>query len=213
MDMDLTNFRKEYSDRGLKRAELDSDPVLQFSKWFAQAIEFQVHEPNAMTLATVDSTLTPHQRTVLLKQFDSNGFVFFTNYTSRKARHIAQNPGVSLLFPWLILERQVIIRGRAEKISPQESLEYFLTRPRESQIGAWVSDQSEIIPSREFLTQKLEEIRTRFADDEISLPPFWGGYRVIPESYEFWQGGPARLHDRFLYEYDTVEWNISRLSP
>lgn len=211
--MDLADFRKEYSDRGLKRTEMDVNPVAQFSTWFAQATELGLHEPNAMTLATVDATGMPFQRTVLLKYYDEDGFVFFTNYGSRKALQIAQNPRVSLLFPWVTLERQVIIQGTAEKISTVESLKYFASRPRESQIGAWVSNQSEVITSRKFLLQKLAEIGEKFSKGEIPLPSFWGGYRVRPEAIEFWQGGPARLHDRFLYRRSAGGWNIERLSP
>jgi pyridoxamine 5'-phosphate oxidase len=211
--MDLAEFRKEYSSRGLRREELNPDPVAQFSEWFIQATELEVHEPNAMTLATVDQEGMPYQRTVLLKYYDKDGFVFFTNYGSRKAAQIAANPKVSLLFPWITLERQVIIQGSAEKISTAESLRYFASRPRESQIGAWVSNQSEVITSWKFLMQKLAEIREKFHHGEIPLPSFWGGYRVVPEAIEFWQGGPARLHDRFLYRKHDAGWAIERLSP
>jgi pyridoxamine 5'-phosphate oxidase len=211
--MNLAEFRKEYSDRGLRREELNPNPVAQFSEWFIQATELEVHEPNAMTLATVDGSGMPYQRTVLLKYYDRDGFVFFTNYSSRKAAQIAANSKVSLLFPWITLERQVIIQGHAEKISTAESLRYFASRPRESQIGAWVSNQSEVITSRKFLMQKLAEIREKFSHGEIPLPSFWGGYRVVPESIEFWQGGPARLHDRFLYQKQDASWHIERLSP
>ena len=211
--MNLADFRKEYSDRGLRREEMLADPIAQFSDWFAQATELGLHEPNAMTLATVDASGSPYQRTVLLKSCDHAGFVFFSNYGSRKAMQISANPRVSLLFPWITLERQVSIQGTVEKISTDESLKYFSSRPRESQIGAWVSNQSEMIPSREFLTQKLTELSERFAQGDIPLPPFWGGYRVIPDSIEFWQGGPARLHDRFLYLKSDAAWKINRLSP
>lgn len=211
--MDLADFRKEYSDRGLSRDELLADPVAQFSQWFTHANELKVHEPNAMTLATVDETGMPYQRTVLLKYFDEDGFVFFTNYSSRKAKQIAQNPHVSLLFPWITLERQVIIQGIAEKISTAESLKYFTSRPRDSQIGAWVSNQSEVITSRKLLLQKLHEIGEKFQKGEIPLPSFWGGFRVKPQMIEFWQGGPARLHDRFLYQRQESSWKIDRLSP
>ena len=211
--MDLAAFRKEYSDRGLTRGEMNPDPVAQFSQWFSQATELGLHEPNAMTLATVDETGMPYQRTVLLKYFDTDGFVFFTNYGSRKAKQMALNPRVSLLFPWILLERQVIIQGTVEKISTAESLKYFASRPRESQIGAWVSNQSEVITSRKFLMQKLAEIKQKFSQGEVPLPSFWGGYRVVPQMIEFWQGGPARLHDRLLYQRDAADWTIERLSP
>ena len=211
--MDLSDFRKEYSAKGLHRADLDAHPIQQFTKWFQQAIELEVHEPNAMTLATVDERGAPLQRTVLLKYFDANGFVFFTNYESRKARQIAQNPHVCLLFPWITLERQVIIQGRAEKISTAESLKYFTSRPRESRLGAWVSQQSSVISSRKLLMQKLHEIGEKFKQGEIPLPSFWGGFRVVPETIEFWQGGPARIHDRFLYSKAEDHWAIDRLSP
>ena len=212
--MDLSDFRKEYSSRGLQREDLTDDPTETFEKWFRQATELKVHEPNAMTLATISPDGKPTQRTVLLKAFDQSGYTFFTNYQSRKAKHIAQNPSVCLLFPWLTLERQVIIQGRAEKIPISESLRYFATRPRESQIGAWVSNQSEVISSRKILLQKLGEIKAKFKEGEIPLPSFWGGYRVIPETIEFWQGGPARVHDRFLYSRNAnAAWQIDRLAP
>jgi pyridoxamine 5'-phosphate oxidase len=211
--MDLADFRKEYSDRGLKREEMNADPVAQFSTWFSHATELALYEPNAMTLATVDETGMPYQRTVLLKYYDGEGFVFFSNYSSRKAKQMELNPRVSLLFPWITLERQVIIQGTVEKISSAESLKYFMSRPRESQIGAWVSNQSEVITSRKFLMQKLAEIKEKFSHGEIPLPSFWGGYRVMPRTIEFWQGGPARLHDRFLYRKDDASWKIERLSP
>ncbi len=211
--MDLSDFRKEYSAVGLHRNDLDDCPLQQFTRWLQQAIELQVHEPNAMTLATVDERGMPLQRTVLLKYFDPEGFVFFTNYESRKARQIEQNPQVCLLFPWITLERQVIIQGRAEKISTAESLKYFTSRPRESQLGAWVSQQSSVISSRKLLMQKLHEIGEKFKHGEIPLPSFWGGFRVVPETIEFWQGGPARIHDRFLYTKGEENWSIERLSP
>ncbi|MEI8037349.1 MAG: pyridoxamine 5'-phosphate oxidase [Verrucomicrobiota bacterium] len=211
--MDLAEFRKEYSDRGLSLEELNPDPFAQFSAWFIQATELAVHEPNAMTLATVDDSGMPYQRTVLLKYYDGEGFVFFTNYSSRKAQQIALNPQVSLLLPWITLERQIVIQGRAEKITTAESLRYFTSRPRESQIGAWVSNQSEVITSRKFLLQKLAEMREKFRHGEIPLPSFWGGFRVVPTAIEFWQGGPARLHDRFLYRKSGATWQIERLAP
>jgi pyridoxamine 5'-phosphate oxidase len=215
--MDLADFRKEYSEKGLHREELKAEPVAQFAEWFEQAVELKVHEPNAVTLATVGENGMPFQRTVLLKYFDEKGFVFFTNYESRKARQMAANPHVSMLAPWVILERQVIIQGKVEKISTAESLKYFASRPRESQLGAWVSNQSEVISSRKLLMQKLQEIKDKFKEGEIPLPSFWGGYRLVPEMIEFWQGGPARLHDRFLYTREgdppEADWKIERLSP
>lgn len=211
--MDLADFRKEYSNRGLRRAELDTDPIVQFSNWFAQATEMGVNEPNAMILATADENGMPCQRIVLLKNYDSRGFTFFTNYQSRKAVEMEKNPQVCLLFPWITLERQVIIQGTVEKVSREESQQYFTSRPHDSQIGAWVSNQSEVIASRDVLEKQLTEIREKFQGTEIPLPPHWGGYRVHPRSIEFWQGGPARLHDRFLYQFDGGQWKIDRLSP
>lgn len=211
--MDLSDFRKEYSDRGLHRKDLLADPVEQFATWFRHAIDLRLHEPNAMSLATVDERGMPGQRTVLLKAFDTRGFVFFTNYTSRKAAHLETNPRASLLFPWITVERQIIVQGRVEKTTEEESLGYFVSRPRDSQIGAWVSHQSAVIGSRVELEEKLAEIRARFPEGDIPLPPFWGGYRVIPETIEFWQGGAARLHDRFIYTREGSGWRIDRLSP
>ena len=211
--MDLSDFRKEYSEKGLHREELHTEPMRQFEQWFQQAVDCKLHEPNAMSLATVDTQGMPLLRTVLLKTFDERGFVFFTNYESRKAKHIAENSQVSLLFPWVPLERQVIVQGRAEKVSTLESLKYFTSRPRESQLGAWVSNQSSVISSRKFLMQKLDELKRKFSEGEIPLPSFWGGYLVVPETIEFWQGGPARLHDRFQYSRAGEEWEIKRLSP
>ena len=211
--MTLADFRKEYSGKPLTKAGMDRDPVRQFGEWFQQALSAGVHEPNAMTLATVTESGSPAQRTVLLKFFDAAGFVFFTNYNSRKAGHLAKNSHAGLLFPWLIMERQVIIQGRVEKIAMAESQTYFESRPRESQIGAWVSHQSEVIPSREFLAEKMAALDRQFADTEVPLPPFWGGYRVIPETVEFWQGGPGRLHDRIFYQLTPNGWKMERLSP
>lgn len=212
--MDLSDFRKEYASHGLQRSDLSDSPIDFFEKWFSQATQADVHEPNAMTLATVAPDGAPSQRTVLLKAFDEKGFTFFTNYQSTKAAHITNNPNVCLLFPWITLERQVIVRGQADKITTAESLSYFTSRPRDSQIGAWVSNQSEVISSRKILLMKIDEIKNRFKHGEIPLPSFWGGYRVVPQSIEFWQGGAARIHDRFLYTRQTNGgWNIDRLSP
>ncbi len=212
--MDLADIRREYSQGKLTRQDLNADPILQFDSWFKQALQSDIKDPSAMSLATADQSGGVSIRTVLLKIYDQQGFVFFTNYESAKARQISENPKVALLFPWLNLDRQVKIRGRASRISTQESLKYFISRPRGSQLGAWVSQQSSVISSRALLAAKLQEIKQRFADGDISLPEFWGGYRVEPESIEFWQGQPDRLHDRFRYQRQSDNsWKIERLAP
>ncbi|HIB92753.1 MAG TPA: pyridoxamine 5'-phosphate oxidase [Candidatus Lambdaproteobacteria bacterium] len=211
--MDLTFMRQGYEDAGLTREQLNSDPFLQFEAWFSEANDSEPI-PNAMSLATVSRSGAPMLRTVLLKLFDENGFVFFTNYKSRKADQIAENPNVATLFNWVALERQVSIIGVAEKIDASESLKYFLSRPRGSQLGAWVSDQKSVLSSRKILEMKLDEIKRKFAKGKIPLPDFWGGYRIKPDSFEFWQGRPNRLHDRFLYsKSDNESWCIERLAP
>jgi len=209
----LAALRREYCKDGLRRADLDPDPVEQFRAWFQQSIAGGLLEPNAMTLATAGGDGRVTARTVLLKAFDARGFVFFTNYASRKARQIGENAHVALLFTWLPLERQVEICGRAERIGTAESLAYFASRPFGNRLGAWVSQQSRIIPSRKLLEMKFEEMRRKFADGNIPLPDWWGGYRVVPESFEFWQGGEGRLHDRFRYALDESRWAIDRLQP
>ncbi|MGA1285842.1 MAG: pyridoxamine 5'-phosphate oxidase [Prochlorothrix sp.] len=216
--MDLSTLRREYSTQGLSRSLLDSDPFVQFEQWFQQATQAELLEPNGMILSTVDAQGMPMQRTVLLKYFDRQGFVFFTNYESRKAEHIRQNPQVCLLFPWWGLERQVIITGTATTVSSAESLKYFLSRPRGSQLGAWCSQQSQVISSRQLLELQFAKMHEKFAQGEVPLPPFWGGYRVTPQSFEFWQGRSNRLHDRFLYHSPQTQptgtaWQIDRLSP
>ncbi len=212
--MDIADLRKEYISGGLRRKELKPDPFEQFEMWFQQACTAELLEPNAMILATASAQSAPSTRTVLLKYFDRQGFVFFTNYESKKARQIDENPQVALLFAWLPLERQVQILGTATKISTAESLKYFTIRPRGSQLGAWCSQQSTIISSRQILEMKFEEIARKFQHGEIPLPSFWGGYRVIPHGFEFWQGRPNRLHDRFFYSrQDNDLWEIQRLSP
>jgi pyridoxamine 5'-phosphate oxidase len=213
--VDLHALRREYISRGLGRDDLDPDPFAQFSSWLQQAISAGIPEPNAMTLATVSSDGGPAQRVVLLKTYDAGGFVFFTNYGSAKAAQMAANARVSLHFFWEQLARQIGIRGEAEKISTAESLAYFLRRPRGSQLGAWVSPQSQIITSRKFLESKLDEMREKFGNGQIPLPSFWGGYRVVPQTFEFWQGGGDRLHDRFFYsrEANVQSWKIDRLAP
>ncbi len=211
--MDIGDYRREYTRGGLHRSDLADDPVTQFEKWFEQATRAQITDPNAMSLATVSADCKPSLRTVLLKTFDHKGFVFYTNYGSQKAREIEANPNVCLLFPWTELERQVEISGRAEKISTAESVKYFLTRPHGSQLGAWVSNQSEVITSRKILEMKLDEMKRRFKDGKVPLPDFWGGFRVVPEKVEFWQGRPNRLHDRFEYRRVGDGWEIVRLAP
>ena len=209
---DVAELRRNYTRDGLSRADLDPDPVAQFRRWFTQAVEAQIVEPNAMVLGTTDGK-RPSARSVLLKAYDERGFVFFTNYESRKAKEIAANAHVSLLFPWYPLERQVSILGRAERISTAESLAYFVSRPHGSRLGAWVSQQSSVINSRQLLEMKLEEIKQKFADGEVPLPSFWGGFRVVPSEIEFWQGRENRLHDRFRYALSGTDWAIERLSP
>ena len=212
--MQLEEMRRNYAARSLDLPDLDANPFAQFDHWMREAIETQVIEPNAMTLATADGSGRPAVRTVLLKGFDERGFVFYSNYESAKARDLASNSKVALLFPWLALERQVSAMGSAQKISAAESLKYFLSRPRESQIGAWASRQSEVISTRALLETKFAELKARFANGGIPLPDQWGGYRVTPHSFEFWQGRPNRLHDRFKYTLQPDgSWSIARLMP
>jgi len=211
--MDISNFRREYLKSGLERKDLLSDPMAQFSHWFNQAKDTGIPDPNAMVLATVSKEGHPSQRTVLLKYYDENGFVFFTNQQSRKAREIAENNHVNLHFVWLDLERQIAINGTATPISAAESARYFITRPRDSQIAAWVSTQSKKISSRQCLLKSFSDMKAKFGKGDIPLPSFWGGYRVEPATIEFWQGRKNRLHDRFLYRRQQDEWTIERLAP
>lgn len=207
-------LREQFMREGLQRASLHNDPYLQFEQWFDVVVKSDLPEPNAMSLATVDPEGQPWQRLVLLKTFDSDGFVFFTNYESRKAQQIELNNKVSILFPWHALGRQVKVTGSAGKISTAESLGYFLTRPRGSQIGAWASPQSKVITSRALLDIKVNEIRQKFAHGEIPLPDYWGGYRIRPRTFEFWQARENRLHDRFIYRSSQEHgWLIERLAP
>lgn len=213
--MDIGDYRREYMSAGLTREELDNDPIKQFETWFTQAKEAGIDDANALSLATFDPQEGPSVRTVLLKLFDEQGFVFFTNYNSRKSRQIELTGQAAMLFPWLPLNRQVKIEGRCERISSMESARYFASRPRGSQIGAWCSDQSEVIESRGFLEQKFREAAERFKSGGIPLPSFWGGYRLRPTLIEFWQGRENRLHDRFQFRRETQQddWVIERLAP
>lgn len=212
--MDIGDYRREYMSQGLGRDELLDDPFKQFEHWFQQANDADIQDANAFSLATNDPETGPSIRTVLLKLFDESGFVFFTNYNSRKSQQIKVYPQVAMLFPWLVLNRQVKVEGRCEKISSAASLKYFVTRPRGSQIGAWCSDQSEVIESRSFLEQKYREAAEKFKSGSIPLPSSWGGYRIVPRRIEFWQGRENRLHDRFQYTrlHDDA-WSIERLAP
>ena len=212
MTADLTNLRKEFRQNGLNRSELNKDPFKQFSLWFSQAIKLGIVEPSAMSLATADEKEIGI-RTVLLKHFDNKGFVFFTNYSSKKSQQIGIKPQAALLFPWLDLERQVKIVGSVEKITTLESIKYFASRQKNSQLGAWASQQSATISSRSLLISQFESMKNKFSKREVPLPDFWGGYRVIPESIEFWLGRESRLHDRFIYQRSGTGWSISRLSP
>lgn len=211
--MDISDIRREYEQGSLERDDLADDPLDQFEQWFTEAQAMGMAEPNAMSVATTATDGQPSLRTVLMKYFDREGFVFFTNLESRKADEIAANPRVALLFYWSPLERQVVVHGSAERIGRRETLGYFIKRPRGSQLGAWVSDQSRVLTSRKVLEMKLDEIKRRFADGRVPLPSWWGGYRVRPHAVEFWQGRPNRLHDRFLYTLDGDAWRIERLAP
>lgn len=211
--MSLEDNRREYDYGKLSRESLLDNPFDQFTLWMNQAIEAKVQDPTAMSVATVNSEGRPWQRMVLLKGFDQQGFVFYTNLGSRKAKEIEANAQVSLHFPWLQLDRQVIIGGRAERLSAVEVMKYFVSRPKESQLAAWASKQSSRINSRQALETQFAQIKEKFSKGEIPLPDFWGGYRVTPEEMEFWQGGESRLHDRFSYSRDGDDWDIDRLSP
>ena len=215
MISNIQQLRREYAQASLGERDVDANPFEQFQKWFEEALNSNVLEPNAMTLATCDAAGNPSARIVLLKGLTEDGFVFFTNYQSRKGEELAQNSRASLLFFWKELERQVRIEGVASKVSEQVSTEYFQSRPKQSQIGAWVSPQSQRVENREWLEQKYAEIAEKYKDSEaLPRPPHWGGYAVKPEKIEFWQGRPSRLHDRILYSSIAENaWRIERLAP
>ncbi|WP_074011880.1 pyridoxamine 5'-phosphate oxidase [Candidatus Sodalis sp. SoCistrobi] len=209
--IDIAALRREYTRGGLRRADLTAEPMDLFEQWLKQACAAQLPDATAMSVGTVDENGQPYQRLVLLKHFDQQGMVFYTNLGSRKATHLAHNPRISLHFPWHALERQVL--GRAERLSVIEVMKYFHSRPRDSQIGAWVSRQSSRISARGVLESKFLELKQKFAQGEVPLPSFWGGYRVTIDAMEFWQGGEHRLHDRFLYRRENGAWHIDRLAP
>ena len=211
--VDVADLRRPASGQTLERDDLAHNPVKQFETWLSDACASETLDPNAMSVSTVGDDGRPSCRMVLLKYYDEKGFIFFTNRESNKATQIAENDNVALLFFWPILGRQIGIRGSASRVSKADTLKYFATRPRGSQIGAWVSAQSSIISSRSLLETKYAEIKRKFSDVEVPLPSFWGGYRVTPQSIEFWQSRTNRLHDRFLYQRDDSDWRIDRLSP
>jgi len=214
MNANVADLRKDYQLQGLSETDADLNPFKQFQIWFDQALAAQLPEPNAMTVATVTKSGNPRARVVLLKNFDERGFVFYTNYHSHKGQELADNPQAAIAFWWAELERQVRIEGRVLKVSDRESDEYFHSRPFNSRLGAWASEQSQVIESREVLEQRLQDLKTKYENQDIPRPPHWGGFRVIPTAIEFWQGRPSRLHDRLLYSLlDDSSWQIERLSP
>lgn len=214
METSVADLRKEYTFRGLNEWEAHPNPVEQFKVWFEQAIAAQLPEPNAMTIATARPDGRPSARLVLLKDYDERGFVFYTNYESNKGQQLLKNPWAAIVFWWAELERQVRIEGPVEKVSAEEADAYFESRPKGSQLGAWTSNQSQVIPSREVLEQRLQQLQEKYENQQVPRPPHWGGFRVIPAEIEFWQGRPSRLHDRLLYRRgDDGSWTIQRLSP
>jgi pyridoxamine 5'-phosphate oxidase len=211
--MESEEIRKKYSQIELNEKTVSRDPFEQFDIWYKEVLNSGISEPNAMAAATANSEGIPTVRTVLLKSYDNRGFVFFTNYGSKKGRDLSDNPKAALLFLWKEINRQIRISGTVMKTGQRESEEYFRSRPIESQLGAWASKQSSVIPNREHLIENYEKYKKQFEEKAIPLPPNWGGYRVIPEEFEFWQGGENRLHDRICYTIKGKDWHISRLSP
>lgn len=211
---DPAAMRKQYRAHGLTEAELAGDPYTQFAHWFADAVNARVDEPNAMVVSTAGADGLPSSRTVLLKSYDHRGFVFFTNYGSRKGRELTERPHASLLFPWHPIARQVIVAGAVERVSREETEAYFRTRPHGSRIGAWASEQSSVVGSREELEHRYEELTARYPEgSDVPVPPDWGGFRVVARSVEFWQGRENRLHDRLVYTAAEGGWTVRRLSP
>ena len=214
MNVSIADLRRDYTRQGLEELDVDPNPFQQFQVWFNQALLAQLPEPNAMTLATATRAGIPSARIVLLKGFDEQGFVFYTNYQSRKGQELLDNPHGALVFWWAELERQVRIEGYIEKVSDQETETYFHSRPVGSQLGAWASNQSQVIRDRTVLETRLQELTTRYQNQTVPRPPHWGGYRLSPTAIEFWQGRPSRLHDRLLYKHlEDNSWKIERLSP
>lgn len=212
--MSLADLRQDYSLAGLDEKDLEKDPFRQFDKWFQEAQAAKVPEPNAMTLATATPEGRPHARTVLLKEVNTRGFVFYTNYESRKGQMLDTNPQASLVFPWITLERQIIVCGTVTKVAREEAEIYFHSRPLASQLGAWASHQSSIISGRAALEEAMKAVEEKYARQVVPLPPHWGGYRVNPETVEFWQGRRSRLHDRLQYRRKADgDWTVERLSP
>jgi pyridoxamine 5'-phosphate oxidase len=214
----LAAMRREYAQNGLAESDLAPDWLTQFESWLAAAVAAGLPEPNAMVLATADAAGRPSARTVLLKQIDRRGFVFYTNHRSRKATELAANPSASLVFGWQALGRQVVVTGRVERVTREQTEAYFATRPRASQLGAWASEQSAVVPDRASLDHAYEAVEARFAGTDVPAPPHWGGLRVAPDTVEFWQGRTGRLHDRLRYRRaldtrDSAEWTVERLAP
>jgi len=209
----IEQLRRLYASEELRKSIIDKNPFKQFSKWFNQAADSEIIEPTAMMVATANKKGIPSLRTVLLKAFDLEGFIFFTNYKSGKGKELSENPFAEILFLWKELERQVRISGKAEKIPKKQSEDYFKTRPYESKIGAWASEQSSIISSREFLDQKFKEYLQKYPDNNVPMPEYWGGFKLFPHKFEFWQGRKHRLHDRICYIRNRDRWEIERLSP
>jgi pyridoxamine 5'-phosphate oxidase len=209
---ELADLRRDFSAAGLDESDLDADPFVQFGEWMNDALGADIRDPNAMTLATVGEDGLPDARVVLLKYYGPEGFLFFTNYESKKGRDLAANPYATLHFFWRQLDRQVSIRGGVQKTSREESEKYFKSRPVDSRIAAWASNQSHVIESRAVLEKRFRELKEKFGDD-VPLPDFWGGFRLLPERFEFWQGRQNRLHDRLFYSQEKTTWKIERLSP